>query len=252
MNSTKNNIIASCVSSTITFPIELIKSQYQVSNNSLYNVVKNVYRREGLKGYFNGLSINMLRYPPFWITFFACYDGIFKDKIIIESKMFRAVISGVIGSTISNPLFVITTKMQTSLLHKQTNNKTNNRTSILSIVKEINHKEGIRGYMKGWNSTQMNVMKLGIQMPLNDKLLKDGYGVIYASFIAKIISSSIFYPLDIIRTIQRDSKSSIKIKDIIEKIYMKMGIKGFYRGLIIYNCVTCPNFVIMMYLKSIL
>ena len=136
---------------------------------------------------------------------------------------------------IANPFFVIRTRLQTS---KQT-------VKITPLIINIYHKEGLKGFQKGLSSSLLNNTKLVLQFPLYD-YLKKNYNTITSSFIAKFISNTLFYPSDLIRTNQRNSPIKITMLNATKQIYNIGGLFGFYRGVILYNCISIPNFVLMM------
>ena len=107
-------------------------------------------------------------------------------------------------------------------------------------------------YFKGLPSTYLNNLKLGVQFPLYDYVKSKTENVIFSSFTSKLICSSIFYPLDLIRVKQRGSDKKLSIINISKYIYNSVGLRGFYRGLVLYNGVSVLNFTIMMTLLDII
>ena len=145
--------------------------------------------------------------------------------------------AGNIASLIANPLFVMKVQMQTA-----------SQTTLRSI--------GLRGLYSGFMATLLNNVKLGIQFPFYDWLNRDlGYNVVTSALISKGVSNSIMYPLDLVRVKQRKYLSSDTMVDILRGIHHHDGVRGLYRGVLLYNYVSIPHFVIMMcgveYLKKI-
>ena len=70
--------------------------------------------------------------------------------------------------------------------------------------------------------------------------------IIVSSLMAKIISSTIYSPTDLIRTNQRILKDNRNMIEIGKSIYKINGIRGLYKGAILYNLVSIPSFVILM------
>jgi solute carrier family 25 folate transporter 32 len=113
--------------------------------------------------------------------------------------------------------------------------------------------EKITHFFAGYPSTALNNLKLGIQIPLYD-YLKDNkqLNTFYSAGISKFISTTLFYPLDIIRTLQRNSSETLSIPKSLKLIYKQNGFTGFYRGVILYNFYSTPNFIILMYITDFL
>ena len=122
----------------------------------------------------------------------------------------------------------------------------NTKINYFSIIKSTYYGEGFMAFFKGWTSTQLNNTKLCIQFPLYYYCLGETNNIMISSTIAKIVSSTIFYPFDLIRTYQRYDKKNITVIECSKIIYKNNGIFGFYRGIILYNLLTAPNFVLMM------
>jgi solute carrier family 25 (mitochondrial folate transporter), member 32 len=227
--------ISSIISYSLTYPIDAIKTNYQVANLNqkpiLKDVIKQIYITHGIRGFYRGISSNLLTYPLFWGIFFQTNS---------HSNVFIA--SG-IASLVTNPLFVLKTRFQ-SLGHSD--NLVNQKVSYFNLTKNIYKNEGPRGFFKGFGSTLANNTKLWIQMPLYDKLYEKTNNIVMASMIAKIASATLYYPTDLIRTNQRNLKDNRNVFELSKSIYRTNGIKGFYNGVMLYNLVSIPSFVTLM------
>ena len=112
--------------------------------------------------------------------------------------------------------------------------------------------EGSRSFMKGINPTLINNTKLALQMPMYDYMKEHTNSVTISSMGSKLASSTIFYPLDIIRTNMRASQKPLGIGETVRNIYTRHGYKGFYKGVGLYNLISGPNFVLMMIIRDYL
>lgn len=97
--------ISSVISYGLTYPIDAIKTNYQIANlkqkPSLGDINKLIYMDHyGVRGYYRGFSSILITYPLFW--------GIFFEARTHSNVM---VASGV-ASLITNPLFVLKTRFQ--------------------------------------------------------------------------------------------------------------------------------------------
>lgn len=235
--------ISNASSVILTAPIDVIKTNYQLKRNqNIKSICIEIYNMKGLRGFYSGVIPNLSTYPIFWATFFGSNQLMNNYKFIDNNyldKFIKSYIAGTIGSTLTNPLFVIKTRIQ------------NTERMNTSIIKDLN-KLGYQSYFKGLGSTSLNNVKLSIQFPLYDYLKDITQSVLISSFLSKVISSTLFYPLDLIRINQRNSDLKLGIIEIIKTIYKKNGFLGLYRGVLLYNAVTTPNFVIMMFLYEFL
>lgn len=231
---------SSIIASTLIYPIDLIKTNYQIANYQKYKpktteIIKNIYKTGGYMNFYKGVSSTLITYPLFWGVFFQTRDH---TNVMVASSL---------ASFVANPLFVIKTRFQTN-----PNMKYN------YLINNIYHYEGIRGFYKGFASTLINNTRLWIQFPLYDKIkieLDKNYSnkhinVTISSLLSKTISSSIYYPTDLIRTNQRNTKNNINMYAVGKNIYKTNGYRGFYNGALLYNMVSVPNFILLMIIRE--
>jgi solute carrier family 25 folate transporter 32 len=253
-----NDFIISSMSAiityTITYPIDIIKTNYQVlnyNNNKINSITrgKNIYIKNGVFGFYKGMSSTLLSYPLFWGIFFNV-NNYLKKQITKENNQmilnnFIPVISSSIASLITNPLFIVKTRFQTNII-------SNLELNYIKTIINIYNNEGYKGFYKGFPSTIMNNTKLWIQFPLYEYIKDNTKNTFYSAIGSKFISSMIFYPLDLIRINQRYSQNKISIIGATKNIYKLYGISGFYNGLLLYNLLSSNNFILLLIIKDFL
>lgn len=244
---------SSAMAYTIVYPIDVVKVQYQCQVTtvkfSAQELIRNIIKEQGVKGFYKGYCANLFTYPIFWGAYFE------SSKYLNFNPVMNTFVAACIGSAISNPFFVAKVRCQTEILKGK---KYNYR----SLAHNIYRNEGMLGFFKGYPMTAINNTKLCIQMPLakylelkitdkkNDSSMTKNLKVGSGAAVAKLSTSLITYPCDLIRNIQRDTESKLKMFKLMERIYKTSGVPGFYRGMILYTAVTLPNFVLMMMIKS--
>ncbi len=233
-------LISNTFSTTMIHPIDVIKTNYQVARTSkpqtVPNIIKSMWRSGGFRSFYRGIGPNLGTYPIFWGVYFQMGKhklSVFENKH--ANRFVNSFVAGNIASFVANPLFVVKIRLQTRL----------NR-GYGDTIKNIYHNSGVRGFYKGLPSTMINNFKLGIQFPMYDYIYEKSNSISFSSATAKLISSTILYPLDLIRVNQRNSDIKLSIKDVAKNVYRSEGIRGFYRGALLYNCVSTPNFILMM------
>ena len=98
----------------------------------------------------------------------------------------------------------------------------------------------------------LNNLKLCIQFPLtyylNDVIDtgNSSTNIVLSSFIAKTFTSGLFYPTDLIRIKQRASDTPLKLTNVVKSIIAERGFIGLWRGLLLYNSVSIPSYVLTM------
>jgi solute carrier family 25 (mitochondrial folate transporter), member 32 len=240
-------LAANGLSTFLTHPIDVVKTNYQLNqirtnNNNktdTRSIIRNIWKTRGMRGFYAGVSPNLCTYPIFWSVYFGT-NQMMGDIRFVDNKygdkFIKSYTAALIGSGLTNPLFVLKTRMQ---------NSEGRSRSVYETLRSTN-RLGYRTYFRGLGSTYLTNTKLAIQFPMYDMIKDRTDSVIASSLAAKTISSSIMYPLDLIRVNQRNSDREISIREIARTIYARNGIRGLYRGVFLYNAVTTPNFVVMM------
>lgn len=239
-------LTSSFLASATVYPVDVVKTQYQVSKLPVKNIVSNIIKTDGVYGFYRGLPPHLMTYPIFWGVYFQTD----KYKLNISNhqyvnKVASSLFASTVASTVANPLFVIKTRLQTENLKS-----TKSITTYSGMVRNIYRFEGVPGYFKGLYSTVLGNSKLAIQFPLYDYINEKTGSVVVSSLLAKTVSSTILYPTDLIRVQQRDSIKKMTIVDISKTIFKERGISGFYRGCLLYNMVSVPNFVLLMVFRD--
>jgi hypothetical protein len=247
--------VSSLIAYTATYPIDVIKTNYQILNYQNKNintvgVIKNIYKTNGLYGYYKGSSSTLLTYPIFWGMFFDVQNTSnnwisMKTNNSILTKLIPPMIASTVASFVTNPLFVIKVRFQTDSISGSKSNYPN-------IIKNIWTVEGMHGFYKGFFSTVLNNTKLWLQFPLYDYIQNKTNNIVIASIGSKFISSMLFYPTDLIRINQRFSINKISMIEASKNIFRSHGLKGFYNGLMLYNILSLPNFVLLMVIRDYL
>jgi Mitochondrial carrier protein len=121
----------------------VIKEKLQVSNHKPINLIKSVYNKHGLYGFYRGFMLTMAVYVPFSTTYFVCYEKLksLSDKNSFSSNLGYAFISASLAAIVSNPMDVIHTRVQIRTV-----------VSARDIVKEIIRDDGWKGFGRGMGS----------------------------------------------------------------------------------------------------
>lgn len=238
-----SGFIAGTVSSVLTFPLQVIQVQQQVSKGkrSIIGTAQNIYKKQGIKGYYYGLSRGVLCYSIFYGTYFYTYDRLKETTKL--SPFLTSYLASAVGSIISNPWQVVRVRRQTCVLNGQLNLK--------PTIRKIYRQEGAKALCKGLRTTLFKNIELGLIMTIYEKLTNDyKFSPIYASFTGKLVASSITYPLDCARNIRR--YESITYKKILKRFYNNP--RTTYNGYPVYLIKSVPAciiaFSVNQYLKQ--
>lgn len=248
--------ISGVISRTIIAPIDRIKILIQTnyvlkkSNENYYNTIKNVIKKDGIKGYWKGNTMNCIRVMPNSGIQFSSYyyykNKFYKNNnnLTIFERLFAGSLAGLTACTFTHPLDLIRIRLQTQ----------NNVNTITQSINNIYKENGIKNFYKGYlpavcsltpfiaiNFSVFDNLKTYIKN--KDKfLLNKPYIILSLGCISGISAQTFCYPLD---TIRRRSevygKNYFSICHAIKTIYIKEGIKGFYKGVIANTLKIIPN-----------
>ena len=153
---------SSVLSSTIIYPFDIIKTNFQVSryknqNLSFINICRTIYGRNGLLGFYKGLNVSLMSQPIFYGSYFQAKQYIHlipATGYSLPDKFITPFGFGMIASSIANPFFVMRTRIQSEILNK------NNNIKFINLGKNIIKNEGLNGFFKGIGTTCLNNSKL--------------------------------------------------------------------------------------------
>jgi len=241
--------LSSGAATALIFPVDVIKTNFQIQTESVtrqspVKIAKDIFKTKGLLGFYRGLAPQLLTYPIFWSVFFptkALMDKHHISNNYFADKVIAAYVSAAIGSTIANPLFVLKTNMQVD-----------GKPSIRSVTNKLYADSGIRWVTRGWSATMLNNSKLCVQFPLYE-VLRERYDadIISSSFIAKAVTTTMYYPFDLVRTKQRNL-SNLTLSQAFRAIFAHSGVVGLYRGVMLNFITSTPNFILTIWFKELL
>jgi len=243
----------------------LIKDRPQYRN--LIDSFRRIHATEnGIKGLYKGLSINVLASGTAWGMYFLIYNtlkssrsdydqsnqthSIDKDKVsAVWHSTIDATISGVTTILITNPLFLIKTRM--CLQYASSANTLQANTVIyknsFDALKTILQSDGFRGLYKGIIPGLFGTINGTIQMVSYDfmksiwsKHLKkwhnsselSSWDYLVFSGVSKCLAVVCTYPFQLIRTrTQEQHRSYRNLREVISITYKNEGFLAFYKGL---------------------
>ena len=113
---------------TITLhPLDLVKTRLQVYSTSnknilrnFYLVIKNTYKVEGLRAFYQGITPAVIGSVTSWSIYFAVYENAknrYKQRLQVDDlkgiyNMVSSLEAGIVGSTITCPFWFLKTRLQ--------------------------------------------------------------------------------------------------------------------------------------------
>jgi solute carrier family 25 folate transporter 32 len=169
--------------------------------------------------------------------------------------MIAAAGAGAATMLITNPLWVIKTRLQTQTLGLKmgSNRKTVQYRGTLDAFKRITKEEGISGLYSGLGPSLFGVMHVVIQFPLYESLKKELSSrnsnreltlpeLVFTSAASKMVASTATYPHEVIRSRMHISGTGafVGLASTCRTIMLESGFLGFYQGCLTNLLRTTP------------
>jgi solute carrier family 25 (mitochondrial folate transporter), member 32 len=171
---------AGVICTFICAPLDLTKVRMQVEGTlsrqgksytqGVLSYVKKIYIEEGLKGVFKGVGPALVTVPFFWGVYWPVYGGV-KDYLSEKHSLSTPVVNlcaavsaGAIGDVLTNPFWVVRTRIQTLALHPEAHLSPD--ISTLQMMQTIYSTEGWHAFYKGLGASFLGLSHVAIQFPL--------------------------------------------------------------------------------------
>jgi len=254
----------------------------KVNKDGIVQILTKIVKADGPSGLFRGLQPTLATVPTFWGTYFPIYEGV-KDVLreipIISSSgggegrdsplihVLSAVSAGAVSDCITNPLWVVRTRMQTETLHLMVQAENagssgkylENPMSMTKTIKTLYKNDGIPVFWRGLSASLLGLSHVAIQFPVYEHV-KVEIGIyrqggteggkegpvewLVASAVSKITACLLTYPHEVIRSRMMDSRSTSRPKSLISTtshMVAKEGWASLYSGMHVSLIRVIPN-----------
>ncbi|XP_059613601.1 mitochondrial folate transporter/carrier [Phlebotomus argentipes] len=251
-------------STLILHPLDLIKIRFAVNDGrqatipqyrSLSGAFSTIFRQEGFRGLYKGVTPNIWGSGSAWGFYFLFYNTI---KTWIQGgnthialgptmHMIAAAEAGILTLAMTNPIWVVKTRLclQYSNEFSGSSDSTNYR-GMIDALKKIYRAEGIRGFYRGFVPGIFGVSHGALQfmtyeemknrynqyrrLPIDQKLTTAEYLTFAA--ISKLIAAAATYPYQVIRARLQDHHLHYEgTWDCVKQTWRFEKWRGFYKGL---------------------
>ncbi|KAK3088371.1 hypothetical protein FSP39_018364 [Pinctada imbricata] len=232
---------------------------------------RSIYRSNGFTGLYQGVTPNVWGAGLSWGFYFFFYNtikvymqgGDSKTELGPLKHMLAASEAGLLTLILTNPIWVVKTRLclQYDLPPSKTASQSGTRyNGMVDALIKVYRNEGLRGLYKGFIPGVFGISHGALQFMAYEEL-KNLYNnhyqrpidyrlssLEYLTFAAlsKLFAASITYPYQVVRSRQQDQHRTYNgLKDIIAQIYRFEGMRGFYKGSIVYFGHVTPNICIV-------
>ncbi|XP_011298109.1 mitochondrial folate transporter/carrier [Fopius arisanus] len=266
------------VSTLMLHPLDLIKIRFAVNDGAtkslpqysgLRQAMREIIRLDGWKGLYRGVTPNVLGSGSSWGCYFFFYNSIktwiqggdAKTPLGPYLHMFAAAEAGVLTLIITNPIWVVKTRLCLQYKTDLTLSESKRYSGMIDAITKIYRTEGVRGLYKGFVPGMFGVSHGAIQFMLYEEMKAD-YNVYrkmaidtklgnmeYLTFaaISKLIAAFLTYPYQVVRARVQDHHHDYKgTWDCVQVTWRGEGWRGFYKGLSANLTRVVPATVITM------
>ena len=257
-------VAGGAASSLVLQPLDLIKVRFQVhdghlssriSYSGIVHAFKSIASDGGVLGLWQGASPNVVAVSLAWGLYFLGFNTI---KGHLQSKneqkplgvgvtLLVGCVTGVGTLSVTNPLFVVKTRMCLQASRKNVFRSTEKFCSgIVHGLRQIYRNEGMRGLYKGYVPGLIGTTHGALQFmayeqmksrynlqrhrDINWKLTNTEY--ILMAAMSKMFAVTVTYPYQVVRSRLQDAYFRHNgIWDIAVRIVKFEGLSGFYKGL---------------------
>lgn len=250
-----------------TNPLEVIKHHMEISKKSQFNNKYNAFFHTGLqvakqdgfrslqKGLSPALGAYLVSYGMKLGTYqFGHSRGLTTNSegnVAVPKSVLTSCTGGLLGQYLSNPFYLLKYEHEVDVIQSCGNND-NEKKSVgyMDTIKRIYREHGIRGFFRGATASLPRAF-IGTSQLTSFAVAKESlnkfemfqsnplFTTILASTVAGVVLSMAMTPFDLVLT--KMYKQAIGAKsneraydgylDCMRKIYMKKGLKPFYRGM---------------------
>ena len=262
------------VSSLILHPFDLVKIRFQVTESkganqhpslpyrphytSLVDAFRSIYREKGLiRGLYQGVAPNVLGNGISWGLYLFLYNTVdvlnknpsTNKTLTLKDRLIYSTIAGVTTMMITNPIWVLKTRMCLQYSNSQSPLAYRN---MFDAVQKIYRAEGLKAFYRGMVPGLFGTCHGTIQF-VSYEQMKDFYSrtsqttqfstpmILTFSALSKLLAASTTYPYQVVRTRLQDQHQQYSgVMDVIRRTYRGEGAGGFYKGMVPALCRVVP------------
>lgn len=260
-----SSLTATVCGVTVSSPFDVLRTRLQVqkSGNSADVIYLNIrqsfnkiFKSEGIKGFFRGYKATLMTTPVFHSVYFPLYESFrwkISQKLDLDKSSPKVVAmssgsAGIIWNVITNPFWLVRTRMQAEVFrHSSQIHYSRKYKSIIGSVYKIYSNEGFFALYAGLSASILGLSHVWIYFPLyealksyfkttyhwNDESLSSKF-IVWSSISAKLMTSWITYPHEVVRSRQQDIRSFDKqskgLIQVIKTTFNNEGLRAFYKG----------------------
>lgn len=247
------------VSTLVLHPLDLVKIRFAVSDglelrpkySSIFDCMKSVWKQEGLRGLYQGVTPNVWGAGASWGLYFFFYNAIKgytkegrQTELSATEHLVSAAEAGILTLTLTNPIWV--TKTRLVLQYNADPTSKQYKGMVDALIKIYRH-EGLPGLYKGYIPGLFGTSHGALQFMAYEELKRDynkykkvpsdaklsALEYIAMAALSKLFAVATTYPYQVVRARLQDQHNRYDgVMDVIKRTWRNEGAIGFYKGII--------------------
>lgn len=249
------------VSTLVLHPLDLVKIRFAVSDgldlrpkyNGIFHCMRTVWRQEGLRGLYQGVTPNVWGAGASWGLYFFFYNAIkaYKQEgqqaeLSATQHLVSAAQAGALTLFLTNPIWVTKTRLVLQYDAGIDPSKRQYRGMLDALVKIYRH-EGVPGLYRGFVPGLLGTSHGALQFMAYEELKREfnkyrslpsetklnPLEYITMAAVSKIFAASATYPYQVIRARLQDQHNKYSgVMDVMRRTWRNEGVRGFYKGMV--------------------
>ncbi|CAH0588840.1 unnamed protein product [Chrysodeixis includens] len=250
---------------TCVQPADLLKTRMQLlgpagRNTSVFTVANDIVKKEGVMGFYVGLSAALFRQATYTTGRLGVFNGLFDyhkghwGQPTFPTKIVIGMVAGGIGAFIGTPAEVALIRMTAD--GRLPPEKKRNYKNVFNALSRITTEEGVTTLWKGGAATVSRAMvvngaQLGSYAQAREMLLPamgDGLPLhTVAAMISGFVTSVASLPVDIVKTRVQNASKGVQITQmsVLRDVIKNEGVLALWSGLLPTYCKIGPMTVLI-------
>ncbi|XP_049850861.1 uncharacterized protein LOC126324047 [Schistocerca gregaria] len=253
--------IASAVTTTMTYPLDLIRTRFQVQGKksihlrykSTIHAFKNIVQRQGIRGLYEGIVPALIGASMSWSLYLYGYTNL-KNRAEksghtgTTSTLIIGTIVGAVLAPITNPIWVVKTRLQLQYVNCVPPGTAKHYNGMIDAFRKIWAEEGFSAFYKGLVPSIISSYHGAVQISTYDAISRclvagnpdrsiRGWEAFFAGGFSKILATISTQPLSVIKARLREQNVHVVSSDhysgffdAVVKTYKHEKLIGFAGG----------------------
>lgn len=236
---------------SLIFPLDLVKTRMQNSSTSPFSIIQQIIRKEGPRGFYSGLRVNLIGVTPEKAIKLAVNETIrehfekLDGTVDFRHQLIAGAGAGLCQVIATNPMEIVKIRMQ-----MQSDLPLGERLSVSQIVKDL----GLSGMYRGVGITLLrdvpfSLIFFPLYSTIRESLAPSLHNTLFSGVIAGASAAVIVTPMDVIKTIYQSKGGRRKygsVRNCFTSVVREQGVKRLMRGAVPRAVVQAPLFGITL------